>query len=363
MKYFNALIKPASSRCNLRCKYCFYHDISHHRDVFSYGIMNQKVMEKLIQMVFDYFQEEVMITFAFQGGEPTCAGIDYFHKFIEYVNLHRKEYHHVAYSIQTNATLLDEKWLDLFEKHHFLVGVSLDGYLENHNLNRIDINQQGTFKTFMKNIVEMKKRNIEFNILTVLTSQLSKHSQKLFNFYNEHQLNNIQLIPCLNELDTKNSTYSLKPREFFKFYDQLFPLWFQEFQKGNYISYNYFDNLVLLFKGRYPYQCGYLGYCNMQFVIESDGSVYPCDFYCLDQYKIGNIQNDSINDLIRSNVLHTFLKEPKRMSKKCETCRFLRICNGQCKRSNMSYFEDDYCALYEFMNKYEKELYSIARRV
>lgn len=361
MKYFNALIKPASSLCNLKCKYCFYHDISLHRDTYSHGIMSKETTQKIIDHVLDYFKEDVMITFAFQGGEPTCAGLDYFKYFVLYLNERKKDYHHISYCIQTNATLIDDNWLAFLEENHFLVGISLDGYRLNHDYYRLNQNNQGTYKQVMNTIQKMKKRKIDFNILTVLTSQLSKHSQKLFNFYKENDLKNIQLIPCLNEID--KDTFSLKPHEFFKFYDQLFPLWYQEYQKGNYISFNYFDNLFLLFSGRYPYQCGYLGYCSMQFVIESDGSVYPCDFYCLDDYFLGNIVHQGIDEIIQNNILFQFINEKKRMSKICDSCRFIGICHGQCKRQNISYFDENYCALYEFMNKYEKEINIISNQL
>ena len=97
----------------------------------------------------------------------------------------------------------------------------------------------------------------------------------------------------------------------------------------------------------------------MQFVIESDGSIYPCDFYCLDDYKLGNIHEHDISQLIKSKVLYQFLKEEKRVSLLCNTCKFRGICNGNCKRQNICYFDDEFCALKEFMTLYEKHLHYI----
>lgn len=324
MKYFNALIKPASSHCNMKCKYCFYHDISSKREIYCGDIMTNETSKMIIHKILNYFVEDVEITFAFQGGEPTLAGIEYFKYFIDYVNSYKKEYHHIRYSIQTNSILLDEEWIKLFKNYQFLVGISLDGFKENHDKVRVLKNNKSTYELVMKNIQLLKDNNITYNILTVLTSSLSKH-----------------------------------PKEYFVFYKQLFPLWFNELNKGNNISFNYFDNLILLFNKQYPYQCGYLGYCSMQFVIESDGSVYPCDFYCLDSYKIGNMMEHDITQLIKSKILYQFVKEEKRISKLCQTCKFKGICNGNCKRQNICYFDDEFCALKEFMTLYEKQLHYI----
>lgn len=359
MKYFNALIKPASSNCNMKCKYCFYHDVASNREIYCQEIMKKETSEIIIQKILDYFKENVEITFAFQGGEPTLAGIHYFKDFIDYVKQNKKGYHHIRYSIQTNGILLNDEWIDLFKKHQFLVGISLDGFIKNHDSVRILKNDKPTYDLVMRNIRKIKEKNISMNILTVLTSELSKKPEELFEFYKKNFFQYIQLIPCLPELNKSNSKYSLKPKEFFEFYKQLFLLWMNELKKGNYYSFNYFDNIILLFNRQYPYQCGYLGYCSMQFVIESDGSVYPCDFYCLDSYKIGNILDNSISDLIKSKALYRFFKEEKRISLLCNTCKFKGICNGNCKRQNICYFDDEFCALKEFMTLYEKQLHLI----
>ena len=101
MKYFSMLIKPASSLCNLRCRYCFYCDVAENREISSYGVMNEETMKILIDKTLDFFHEEVTITFAFQGGEPTVAGLDYFRQFIRRVNLKKKSYHYIQYALQT----------------------------------------------------------------------------------------------------------------------------------------------------------------------------------------------------------------------------------------------------------------------
>ena len=294
MKYFSMLIKPASSLCNLRCRYCFYCDVAENREIPSYGVMNEETMKILIDKTLDFFREEVTITFAFQGGEPTVAGLDYFRRFIRRVNLKKKSYHLIQYALQTNATLLNDEWIRFLKQNRFLVGVSLDGYAAQHNAMRPDAKGQGTFARILENIEKLRQAKIDFNILTVLTRQLAEHPKELFEFYLEHHFDYIQLIPCLPPLEELNDPYSLTPQAFFRFYDEFFQLWLEELKQDHYISVTLFDNLIPLFAGVPPQQCGYLGFCSMQFVVESDGSVYPCDVYVLDEYKLVNLRDCSV---------------------------------------------------------------------
>ena len=157
MKYFSMLIKPASSLCNLRCRYCFYCDVAENREIPSYGVMNEETMKILIDKTLDFFREEVTITFAFQGGEPTVAGLDYFRRFIRRVNLKKKSYHLIQYALQTNATLLNDEWIRFLKQNRFLVGVSLDGYAAQHNAMRPDAKGQGTFARILENIEKLRQ--------------------------------------------------------------------------------------------------------------------------------------------------------------------------------------------------------------
>lgn len=359
MKYFSMLIKPASSLCNLRCKYCFYCDVASHRDVYSYGVMNDETISNIVERTVGYFNEEAILSFAFQGGEPTCAGIEYFRKFVSKVKEFKKEYHTINYSIQTNGTLINEEWLEFFKENNFLVGLSLDGFENNNDYFRKDSQGEGTYSTIMNTISLLKKHGIEFNILTVLTSKLSESPKELYEFYRTHELDHIQLIPCLSEFDSTND-YALTPKQFNHFYSQFFDCWLDELRNNKYRSVSLFDNIIPMFVGKPPVQCGYLGFCSMQFVTEADGSVYPCDFYVLDQYKIGNINQDTIVDLAKSAITSSFLRETKKMCSECKTCPYELICHGNCKRMYGVYYDENYCGLKELLSSKEKEIIAIA---
>lgn len=347
----------------MKCSYCFYADVADHRDIKNHGIMSLDTMHILIHKTLDHFKEEVTITYAFQGGEPTLAGISYFQEFIEEVNRYKKEYHHIQYVLQTNAVLLDDTWIEFFAKHHFLVGVSLDGYIKNHDSVRKCKDNSGTYERVMMNIRKLQDAGVEFNILTVLTFSLAKHPRELYEFYRKNNLKYVQLIPCLPSLTNKKDPFALSPKDFYKFYDSFFALWYQDLRKGNYMSVTLFDNIIPMFVGIPPQQCGYLGFCSNQFVIESDGSVYPCDFYVLDQYCIGNIREYTMQELNTSSVVHNFLHEKRDLCKLCNECRYVKMCHGQCKRLSICYYDEEYCGLREFLVKYERELVQIAMNI
>lgn len=360
MKYQSYLIKPASSSCNLKCKYCFYFDEVNHRDIPNYGIMKKETMELLIDKALNHATELTTITFCFQGGEPTCANIQYFKNFTHYVDSKKQSYHIIQYSIQTNATLLNDEWFNLFKKYHFLVGISLDGYQENHNYFRGD-----TFKTILKNIQILKQRNIEYNILTVLTHELSKKPEKLYNFYKKHDFKYIQLIPCLPSLndDNEQNKYSLTPKDFANFYISFFNLWLDDYKKGIYRSITLFDNIIPMYANIRPSQCGMLGNCAMQFVIESNGNIYPCDFYALDQYLLGNIHHDSYEAILKRENLRKFFELKPKGSLACDQCEFFGMCHKNCKRLQGAYYDENYCGYQEFLRYSRKEMEKIARKI
>lgn len=361
MKYFSMLIKPASSLCNMRCKYCFYEDVASNRNIKSMGIMSIDVTKTLIDKTLALFDSEATITFAFQGGEPTIAGIKYFYDFVDYVNLTKKEYHTINYAIQTNGTNINVEWANFFKINNFLVGVSLDGFKINHDLNRIDSNNCGTFDIIMKNIQVLKDYQVDFNILTVLTSYLSNYPNELFDFYLVNNFDYIQLIPCLPSFNNVNDSFALKPKDFYHFYNTFFERWYHEFTNNHYISVTLFDNLIPLFNGVLPQQCGYLGFCSNQFVVEADGSVYPCDFYVLDQYCLGNILSDDIKSMMKSNIAYNFINEKKQICNLCQNCNYYLICKGQCKRMSVCYYNNEYCGYQNFIESNKHKITNVLK--
>ena len=365
MPAISMLIKPASSLCNLRCKYCFYHDEASKRLTRSYGIMNTETLENIVRRVFDAATGEV--TFAFQGGEPTLAGIDYYRKLFGLCDKYNLKKIKVSYAIQTNGTLIadDERWAELFAEHDFLVGISVDGIRDLHDMNRVDANGDGTYKKILQAVSILRRHNVRFNILTVINSVTARNISKIYKYYKSQNWRYMQFIECLDPIDEVpfGNENSLTPERYLQYLKTLFDLWYHDMMAGDYISIRQFDNYLNVFAGYQPESCGMLGMCTIQYVTEADGSVFPCDFYVLDDYKIGNINDTGFKELFESGTAQNFIKESCTHSEKCKKCKWYRVCRTGCKRyKNMG--EYIYCeAIYEFFEYSSEKFFRLIKKI
>lgn len=353
MKHLQLLIKPASSDCNLRCRYCFYMDESNNRDIASYGRMSKETAEILIRKALDAAGEEC--TFGFQGGEPLLAGIAFFEMFtdlVEQINL--QKYNNaitIRYILQTNATLLDDEWVKFLKKHHFLVGVSLDGMRTVNDTNRKDSNGQGSFRQVMKNIHKLQENKINVNALCVLNAQNIERIEAVYHLFKKEGLLYQQYIPCLDPLNENrgNREWSLTPEMYADALKKLFDLWFSDIVKGTPVSIREFDNWLMMLQGKGVSACAWMGKCSMQNVIEADGSVYPCDFYVLDNYKIGNVR-DARFEFSEKWEESLFFKEHGKRGEECQKCRWYPLCRGGCARDYVHDSEGEsnyFCEVYQ----------------
>lgn len=364
MKHLSVLIKPASSLCNLKCNYCFYANISSLREVRSYGRMKEEVMEKMVINIYKDLRDGDHMTFAFQGGEPTLAGLKFFEKFVDCVTEQSKKIN-VHYSIQTNGTLLNKHWAEFFKKNEFLVGLSIDSNSKFHNLNRKNTRGRGTFDSVIAAKKILDDYEVEYNILTVLTNDLALEPDTVFDFIKENDVRFIQFIPCMDDLDAeKRSSFALTPERFAYFYKHIYDLWENEFLRGNYYSINLIDAIVHLISGHGAVNCGMLGECRIQYVVEADSSVYPCDFYVLDENRMGYLTENTLFELLQSKSSSRFLCEKKQPYTYCKTCPFLEACRGGCKRmKHVMYLNEDenYCGYKDFLTSKIGSMRSISQ--
>lgn len=330
MKNLSIMIKPASSLCNLRCKYCFYGDVAGMRQMPSYGIMTEEIMEAVLTNIYRDLTPGDSVTFAFQGGEPCMAGLRWFRQFTAIVGTwHGIQIH---YALQTNATLLNAEWCAFLKEYDFLVGVSWDLLPQCHDDARVDSHGCGTGKAVLEGIALLNRFHVEYNVLCTLTNFVARHPDKVWRQLEAHSIAYVQFTPCLDGLDSPGSPYALTPERFASFYTRIFELWYADFAKGHYRSVKLFDDLVNLLRYGIPTGCGIHGRCSPQMVIEADGSAYPCDFYCTDQWRLGNLAGSSLKALYESKEMAAFLRRPRTLPTPCEECTFFRFCGGQCHR-------------------------------
>jgi len=235
MKNITVMLKPASSACNMRCRYCFYADVSSLRDCRSYGVMTQATLERVLDHIFDSLAPGDRLNLAFQGGEPTLAGLPFFRSLTELV-ARRSRGIRVSYALQTNGLILDDDWCAFLKEHNFLVGLSLDGPPGSHNACRPDAAGEGTFSRVLDAKRRLDRHKVEYNILTVLTADLARHPQQVWRFLEEQKIGYVQFIPCLGPLEESGSPWALSPKRYAEFYSALFERWYAAFRRGHYIS-------------------------------------------------------------------------------------------------------------------------------
>ena len=360
------LIKPASSLCNMRCKYCFYYNVSQNREIGSYGIMSQEVMKNLIDRAFDEIAAGGKLYFAFQGGEPTLAGIEYFRGFVSYVShkVNIEKACSINYSIQTNGLVVDEEWCKFLKENDFLVGLSLDCNNEIHDMHRIDSNGCGTHAEVIKAVKLMDRHKVQYNVLSVVTRAMARKPEKVFKEYLKNRYKYLQFIPCLKPFgESESSSFDLTPQMYAEFLTVFFKQWKHQLEVGNYISIRLFDNLISVLKGYPAEQCGFSGRCSMQYVIEADGSIYPCDFYVLDEYNCGNVQEATLGEAAASQAATKFLGVDQK-AEMCNVCRFKALCGGGCRRYRELYHgENSYCAYRQFLYNIYDDMMEVAQKL
>lgn len=348
------LLKPASGMCNIHCTYCFYHDICSIRAKENYGKMSEDILEILIKKSFAYAESEVSITF--QGGEPTLAGLDFFQKYIQLIKKYNKNNLPVQHGIQTNGMTLDDDWVRFFKEHSFLVGISVDGIKETHDAFRIDSQGNGTFDRVWTSVKLLQKHKVAFNVLTVINSATAVKAQEIYNFYKENNLLYQQYIPCLNPLETPDTEYpfTLTADLYGKFLCDLFDVWYRDMVRNNFIYVSNFDNYLGVLLGIPPSTCGMNGYCTPHMVVEADGSFYPCDFYVLDHYKIGNIMNHDLFYMEKGLRSTKLLEESLPIAAQCQACSYYMICKGGCRRHREPILKDKEVNLNKFCRAYKQ---------
>jgi uncharacterized protein len=335
MPPINLLIKPASSACNMRCNYCFYNAIADNRTNAFEGMMSLDTLEQMVKEALEIAEGNCF--FAFQGGEPTLRGLDFYKTLIELVEKYNYRNIKVDYAIQTNGILIDDEWAAFFAENNFLVGLSLDGPEEIHNLNRRMQNGDISYNKVMKAARIMTKHKVDFNILCVVTGRVAKRISKIYNFFKKQRFHYLQFIPCLEPLESQRGTsdYYLSIKEFENYLITLFDLWYNDFIKGEYISIRHIDNFINIIMGNPPEMCSMAGRCTVQYVVEGDGGVYPCDFYVYDQWRLGTIGKESLFDMRINNIAKQFIEESLVLPEKCRSCVHLPICRNGCRRERV----------------------------
>ena len=354
MKEMTVMIKPVSGLCQMACDYCFYHDLA------EYGaptntLMSRETARGLIERVKESGAQRVH--FAFQGGEPLLWGQEHFDDFFEDVKAAGID---ATYAVQTNGLFLDDAvYAALFAEHDVLVGISLDGDAALHDLNRKTPDGKGTHARVIRGLELLKKRGVRYNVLSVISTNTAKHPAQLYRYYRKLGVSHVQLIPCLPPMGQGTGCkFAPAPEALGQFLVRFYRLWREDFKNGKPpFAVREFDAALAALQGR-PGHCGARGFCTPQLIVESDGSLYPCDFYVLPEYCTGNVHEHTLEQTLHSEGIKRFADEHPAAPALCRSCRYLSVCGGGCRRMRDVILSDTECAmmrLYTYMIEKERK--------
>lgn len=323
------LIKPASAVCNLDCAYCFYLD----RDADPYKALPGRRMslETLERLVDTYlFYSYPNSTFAFQGGEPTLAGLKFFEKLVEFQKRYGRDGQSVSNALQTNAILIDENWCRLFGEYNWLLGVSIDGPEDMHDLYRYNKAGQGTWRKVIQGIETLQEHDVDFNCLCVLSQANVEKPRELYQFYKSLGVDNVQFIPLAEFApDGSRLPYTITPEQYGRFMCEIFDLWWPERRK---MRIRCFDNIAEALAGQKPGTCTMHETCDSYVVVEYNGDIFPCDFFVEKDWKLGNINLDSWAEIARRQRRFNFAQKKTIAHPECQVCEYSSICHGGCPK-------------------------------
>ena len=350
-KPFSLLIKPASADCNLGCRYCFYYQRpTDPYDFHEKHRMNEDVLESMISQYLGFAGKYT--SFGWQGGEPLLMGLSFFRRVVELQQEHGYNGQYVGNNVQTNATLVTPDLAKLFHDYNFLLGVSLDGPEEIHNHYRKYPSGRGSFHRVMESIQILNQYQVEFNILAVVNDLTAKIPDETFKFFLENGFFYLQYIPAV-EFDKKTGEildFSVKVEDYGNFLCRLFDLWYNNGQPM--ASIRIFENIAAIYMGIDSEACIYRDECGTYAVVEHNGDVYPCDFFVDEEWRLGNLTETPLKDIILSQKAKEFNRRKSQSYPECSDCKWHFICRCGCQnywdKKGMYYLCEAHKKFYEY---------------
>ncbi len=343
------MIKPASSACNLNCTYCFYRDEALNRVTACHPPMTLETARNLLEKLLDGADG---LHIGFQGGEPSLVGLDWFRSFVSLSDEINTRHVPIDWFFQTNGTLLTDEWGEFFRRRNILVGISSDGFPRMHNLFRRTNQGTRSSSDVERGIQAMIRKKVDFNILIVVTDEVCDNLDAIWKYFLDRGLVYQQYIACLDPLSGEVNRF-LSPEKYGRFLVDLFDRYDFALRSGMRVSIRLFDNWMDELFGAPPEACDMRGACSVQYVCESDGTIYPCDFCCIDSFELGNINTDTLQMIDSRREEIKFLERGLPMPEKCRSCRYVALCRNACPR----YRDSD--NLFRFCSSY---LYFFSRR-
>ena len=345
------MLKPAGAHCNLACKYCYYLEKNNLYQNSHRHLMTDEMLE---QFTREYIEAQTMpqVLFTWHGGEPLMRSIDFYKKALAL----QKKYAHgkqIDNVIQTNGTLLTDEWCEFFAKNHWLVGISIDGPQEYHDHYRVTPAGKPSWEKVMQGILLLKKHRVEWNAMAVVNAYNAEHPLEFYHFFRDNGCQYLQFTPIVERLTEHEdgrtlasladdreiplADASVTPQQWGNFLCTIFDDWVRHDVGKTFVEI--FDCTLANWMGVPPGICAYSKECGHAGVMEHNGDVYSCDHFVFPEYKLGNIREQSLIDMLYGEKQQAFSRlKHTSLPRQCKECDMEFACHGECPKNR---FEKD----------------------
>ena len=345
------MLKPAGAHCNLACKYCYYLEKNNLYQNSHRHLMSDDMLE---QFTRKYIEAQTMpqVLFTWHGGEPLMRSIDFYKKALAL----QKKYAHgkqIDNVIQTNGTLLADEWCEFFAKNHWLVGISIDGPQEYHDHYRVTPAGKPSWEKVMQGISLLKKHRVEWNAMAVVNAYNAEHPLEFYHFFRDNGCQYLQFTPIVERLTEHEdgrtlasladdreiplADASVTPQQWGNFLCTIFDDWVRHDVGKTFVEI--FDCTLANWMGVLPGICAYSKECGHAGVMEHNGDVYSCDHFVFPEYKLGNIREQSLIDMLYGEKQQAFSRlKHTSLPRQCKECDMEFACHGECPKNR---FEKD----------------------
>jgi len=338
----SVLVKPAGPDCNLNCTYCFYLEKAELFPETPRHRMSDEIQEEMIRQVMQQSGDSVSI--AWQGGEPTLMGLDFYKRAIEL----EMKYGHgqtVGNGLQTNGTILNLEWAEFLKKYDWLVGISLDGPDHIHNRYRLDNAGKGTHKKVEDNIRMLLENGVAVNVLATLNDYSVQFPDETYDYFKSLGLTWMQFIPIV-ETDPRDPSraapFSVSAKAYGEFLCRMFDLWLADFENGQPTTQvRHFDSVFYPYVGLEAPECTMMKECGPYVVVEHNGNVYSCDFFVDPKWKLGNVMTNRMTAMLNSKKQQAFGAAKAVLPGECRRCPWLSKCYGGCTKDRIKDPQDN----------------------
>lgn len=340
------MLKPAGSLCNLRCKYCYYLEKDKLYKQCKNHVISDELLEKFIKEYIEA-QTTPQVLFTWHGGETLMRPISFYKRALELQRIYGRG-RQIDNCIQTNGTLLTDEWCQFFKDNNFLVGVSIDGPQEFHDEYRRTATNKPTFVKVMNGINLLNKHGVEWNALAVVNDYNADYPLEFYRFFKQIGCKYIQFSPIVERVvkredgltlapgmqggDAGLADFSITPEQWGNFLCTIFDEWVHN-DVGEYFV-QLFDATLANWVGQAPGVCILAEECGHAGVMEFNGDVYSCDHFVFPEYRLGNIREKTITEMLYSDQQKRFSKlKSQSLPKECRECKWLFACNGECPKN------------------------------